>query len=423
MKKNIAIIFGGKSTEHEISILSAMQAIENLNKDRYDIIPIYITKDSKWYFSKRLSNLSSYKNFSTKGLTEVTILPNDTYLYAKKFGRYKKLKNIDCAFIIMHGMNGEDGTIQGLMELANIPYTSCGVLASSVGINKLAQKIYFQGLDIPIIPYISISKSQFESNKRIIDIDKSFFPVVVKPNCLGSSIGISFCKNKTQLKVAIKNAFNFDDIVVIEKAVKKLKEINISAIGDCEDVMLSETEQPLHNHEILTFQDKYLGGNKSGKVGAKITSNLEKVEKNVSKSEKNLNITLKNDKLAKDMSKVCMTANMCKQGTKSVGMQNISRIIPAQIDDCVKELVEKYTKKIFKFLECKGVIRIDFMYDEKLKKLYVNEINTIPGSLAFYLWEYKGLTFETELDKMIDIALKNNERKNLLTTTFEQKVI
>ena len=256
MKKNIAIIFGGKSTEHEISILSAMQAMENMDREKYNLLPIYITKDGKWYYGEKLNKLSTYKNFNTKGLKEVAILPYDTNLYAKKLSGYKPMESIDCAFIIMHGMNGEDGSLQGLMELANIPYSSCGILASSIGMSKLAQKIFFTGLEIPVVPYFSITKNQFEKMGEKVDIDKTLFPVIVKPNRLGSSIGISFCKNKTTLKKALNLAFKFDDTVVVEKAIKRLKEVNISALGDSEKILLSETEQPQSNHEILTFQDK-----------------------------------------------------------------------------------------------------------------------------------------------------------------------
>ncbi len=431
MKKNIAIIFGGKSTEHEISILSAMQAMENMDREKYNLLPIYITKDGKWYYGEKLNKLSTYKNFNTKGLKEVAILPYDTNLYAKKLSGYKPMESIDCAFIIMHGMNGEDGSLQGLMELANIPYSSCGILASSIGMSKLAQKIFFTGLEIPVVPYFSITKNQFEKMGEKVDIDKTLFPVIVKPNRLGSSIGISFCKNKTTLKKALNLAFKFDDTVVVEKAIKRLKEVNISALGDSEKILLSETEQPQSNHEILTFQDKYLGGSsKNGSASKgkilcgtkqiKCDIKYEKNSKNTLNFEKN---TIKTEKIDVNNPEICINGNVNKQGTKQVGMQNLSRIIPANIDIATKTLVEKYTKIIFQYLECKGVIRIDFIIDEKTKKLYVNEINTIPGSLAFYLWEYKGLDFKNELDKMVEIAIQTNNQKNNLQTTFEQKVL
>ena len=367
MKKNIAVIFGGKSTEHDISILTALQAMEHIDREKYNVYPIYITKQGKWFCDERFLKLSTFENFCEKGLKEVAVLPNENYLFVKSFGAFKKDKKIDCALLALHGKNGEDGSIQGLMELANIPYTSSGILASSLGMNKLAQKIYFEGLDLPLVPYFSLTKDEYKKlGEKIGNIDFSF-PVVIKPNRQGSSIGICFCKDKKMLQYAIDFAFKLDDTVVIEKAVENLKEVNISAMKIDGEILLSETEQPISQNSILTFADKYIGSQgtkrKSGSVATKSCDN--KMQK-------------------------------CK-GSNQSGLQNLSRKIPADIDENQKRLIESYAFEIYEKMECGGVIRIDFIIDELTQSIYVNEVNTIPGSFAYYLWTKKGISFGQEL--------------------------
>ena len=395
--KNLIVIFGGKSTEHDISILSSMQVLENLDKSKYNIVPVYISKTGEWYMGEKLKNLETFKNFNEKGLKKVAILSTSDHIFVKTIVGYKKLFKVDCAFLVLHGMNGEDGTLQGLLELSNIPYTSCGVLASSVGMSKYMQKLVFTGLDIPVLPFCSLSKTEYTKLGKRFNLEKLAFPVVVKPDKLGSSIGISFCKNITQLKKALELAFKFDDLVVIEKAVTNMKEINISVLGDAENVFLSETEQPQTSHQILSFVDKYLSGGKNQKGG--------KLGKNQNFGIKNADFNQKNSKNSKK------------------GMASLSRIIPADIDDSTLSKVQSIAKSIFTNLECKGVIRIDFIFDNDSQTLYVNEVNTIPGSLAFYLWESKGKSFKTELDEIIEIAIKTHKDKQNKVIAFESNVI
>lgn len=390
MKKNLAVIFGGKSTEHDISILSAMQVIENLDKQKYNILPIYIAKSGVWYFGEKLKKIDGFRNFNTKGLKQVAILPCSDYLFIKKMFGLKKHIKLDCVMPIMHGMNGEDGSLQGLLELANLPYTSCGILASSIGMSKLAQKQFFEATDIPVVPYSSLTKTEFEKLKHKVVLDKSKFPVVVKPNRLGSSIGITLCKSNRQLNKALELGFKFDDLCVIEKAVKSLKEINLSVMGYKDDITFSATEEPIKSHGILSFADKYCSNKKGGKLKLSPQGLINK--------PKNL-------------------------GAKQNGMQNLDRIVPAKLDSETKKLLYDYAKTIFTNFECKGVIRIDYIFDKKTKKLYVNEVNTIPGSLGYYLWEYSGISFSEELDKIIEIALKDFNDKNAKTFSFDSSVL
>lgn len=390
MKKNLAVIFGGKSTEHDISILSAMQVIENLDKQKYEILPIYITKTNEWFYGEKLLHIDSFRNFNKKKLKKVVILPCSDYLFVKGVFGFEKFKKIDCVMPIMHGMNGEDGSLQGLLELSNIPYTSCGIMASSIGMSKLAQKQFFEAIDVPVIPYIKVTKMEFEKLKHKTHMDKDKFPMVVKPNRLGSSIGITLCKNNKQLSKALELGFKFDDICVVEKAIKNLKEINLSVMGYKEDIDFSVTEEPIKSHGILSFSDKYCANKKGGK--------LKLSPQGVGQVHKKL-------------------------GTKQNGMQNLDRIVPAKIDGVTQKLLYDYAKSIFENMECKGVIRIDYIFDKKTKKLCVNEVNTIPGSLGYYLWEYKGISFKQELDKMVEIAYKEHKDKNAKTFVFDSNVL
>lgn len=390
MKTTLAVIFGGKSTEHDISILSAMQVVENLDKSKYEILPIYITKTGEWLYGEKLKDINTFKNFSKKGLKKVFILPCSDYLFESKLFGIRKFKKIDCVMPILHGMNGEDGSVQGLLELANIPYTCCGIMASSIGMSKLAQKQFFEAISIPVVPYFKVTKQEFDKLKQKTHIDKNNFPVVVKPNRLGSSIGITLCKNNKQLSKALQLGFKFDDICLVEKAIKQIKEINLSVLGYKDDIDFSVTEEPIKSHGILSFTDKYC----SNKKGCKLKLSPQKIGKTEKKLESN-----------------------------KKGMQNLDRIVPAKIDNVTKKFLYDYAKIIFEEMECKGVIRIDFIYDKKTKKLYVNEVNTIPGSLAYYLWEYKGISFSEQLDKLVEIAYKDYKEKNSKTFVFVGNVL
>lgn len=384
MKKNIVVIFGGKSTEHDISILTACQVIKALNEQKYNIVPVYINNKGKWFCGDILKEVSFYQNFNKKKVKEVAILPHDNFLYKKSFKKFKKYLKIDCAIICCHGKNGEDGTVQGLLQLAGVPYTSSGVLGSSVGLDKMAMKQMFVANKIPVCEFVSISKKQFALGGLDAVLKQISLPVIVKPNTLGSSIGISVAKTDEELQTALDLAFLFDEYVVIEKLVQDLKEVNISVLGYGENCVCSVTEQPNNNDEFLTFKDKYMSGAKQNT----------------------------GDKLSKN-----------QNGTKLNGMQNLSRLVPADISEKDTKKIEKLAQQVFALLKCKGVVRIDFMIDNQTGKIYVNEINTIPGSFAFYLWEKSGVKFDILLDKLIEIAQNEFLNQNLLTTTFNTSVL
>lgn len=408
MKKNIVIIFGSKSTEHDISILSALQMYNAIDKQKYNVDLIYVSHDCKWYTGKKLQDLSAYKKFDAKGLKEVCILPSSQYLYIKRFSAFRRHKKIDCAVLSLHGKNGEDGTIQGLLELSQIPYTSSGVLGSSVGLDKSIMKQIFLQHKIPIASYIEISKSDFESkNFDMEKITKKIkLPVVVKPNSLGSSIGISVCKNLEELLEGIKLAFLFDEKVLIEKMVENLKEVNISVLGDGKNCIVSIAEEVQNKGEFLTFEKKYLSNDISCKSSQNSKTNVN------NKKELILNNDLDN-------------ANNKNNNSASVknGMQNLDRTIPANITKTQQKQIENLAKKIFVATNSRGVVRIDFMIDTKTQKVYANEINTIPGSFAFYLWEKCGITFDKLADRLIEIAISSKQNKEKFVSNFNSLVL
>lgn len=364
--KKVAVIFGGKTVEHEVSVITGMQIIENMDKNKYEIIPIYIDKNGKWLTGSSLMKFENFRDNNFTDLNEIILSPNHgnnkIYIKPEDVSIFKKkiLGEIDIAFPAIHGMNGEDGTIQGVFELMNIPYVGAGVLASSVGMDKILMKDVYKANGLPIVDYFWFyrSKWQEDSEQIIDDIENNIsYPMFVKPSNLGSSIGISKANNEEELIGAIEIAINYDRKILIEKAVEKGREINCAVMGYEENLVTSLCEEPLGWEEILTFEDKY------------VKSNM--------KSSKN-------------------------EGER--------RIIPADIEENIIEEIEELAKKAFKVIDSRGVSRIDFLIDEN-KKVYINEINTLPGSMAFYLWEGKGYPFIKLIDELINIALKTYEEK------------
>lgn len=392
MKTVIGIFFGGKSVEHEVSIISAMQVIENLNKERYDVVPVYISKDNRFYTSELLTRVEEFRD-----LDEVKRLSNEVYftqdegkmvLNAKK-GIFKKvLAKLDVVFPVVHGLNVEDGTLEGLLEMYNVPYVGCDVCSSAVGMNKIVFKKVLEASKLPVVEYETLNVSEFEE-----DMDKAFekitrtlsLPVIVKPSNLGSSVGIEVIKKKEEFKEKMQNVFEFCDSVLVERCVTNLREINCSVLGNFVEQDVSVLEEPIKNDEILSYKDKYMGnGSKGGKLGTK------------------------SSKLG---------------GTKGSGMASLSRKIPADLTKAQEEEVYKLAKSTFKILNCEGISRIDFILDGDNNKIYVNEINTIPGSLSYYLWQPKGIEFDELLDRAIRYAIKRKEKRDKITYSTNVNIL
>jgi D-ala D-ala ligase N-terminal domain protein len=390
MKIKVGVIFGGESAEHEVSIISAIQAINKMNAEKYDIIPIYITKDRQWYTGAMLKDIDSYQDLSLikKYATNVVLVEkNNRFILQKKKGLFKReVAEIDIAFPIVHGTNVEDGILQGYLQTIGIPFVGPNTYAGVVGQDKVFMKDIFEKEDLPLSKYVWFYDSEYKTDKDEVlkKISKLKYPLIVKPATTGSSIGISYAEDEAKLCEAIDDAINYDTKILVEEVVENLKEVNISVLGNYEHQKLSVIEEVNGHNKFLTYEDKYIGGGKTkAKFGVK-------------------------------------SVPSCK-GSK--GMLSASRKIPADLSDKLKEEVETVARKAFKALGSSGCCRIDFLIDSKKNKVYVNEINSIPGSLAFYLWEPLGKDYTELLDDMINIGIKDYKKRSSKTYTFDTNIL
>lgn len=406
MRLNIAVVFGGKSTEHEVSVISALQAIENIDKEKYNIIAIYMDKKGDFYFSKDnlLIDSKNYKNVNTllSRCSNVYFVKDKNHTYvrevnAKIFGS-KLNQLIDVAFPIVHGTNVEDGNLQGYFHTLNLPIVGPDTLSAALSMDKFVMKEYCKAIGVPVIDALRFDRRDFKNVDEIVKRVKAEigFPVIVKPINLGSSIGIKKAKDETGLKEAFELAFSFSDIILVEKAITNLREINCAVLGDKFESECSALEEPFGNDEILSFADKYMSGGK-GTKGSKVVGAGSKVN-------------YEGDKLSGST------------GTKG-GMASLSRKVPADIDEKKAEEIRKYAKMIFKYLGCSGVSRIDFIIDKDTDKVYANEINSIPGSLSFYLFKPLGMEYKSLLDRLISIAIENYKNEERLSFSFDNNLL
>lgn len=382
MRIKLGVIFGGETVEHEISIITAVQAMEHMNKEKYDIIPIYISKDRIWYTGEMLKDIEIYRDFNElKKYAKQVVLTKtkEGFFLQKTNGLFRKdVTQIDVAFPIVHGNNAEDGTLQGYLDSVGIPYVGSRVLGSALGQDKVVMKQVFESAGLPIVDYVWFYDSEYEMDKDgiIAKVKKLGYPVIVKPATLGSSVGITFVKDEKDLDKAITEAINYDVKIIVEAAVQNLVEVNCSVFGNYSNQETSVIEEVTTDEEFLTYADKYTGGSK-GKL---------------------------------------------KSGS-SKGMASASRIIPARISDKLQKEVEETSKKAFRLLNLSGVCRIDYLIDKKANKLYINEPNTIPGSLSFYLWEPTGKKYQDLLDDMITLAIKDYKNRSRKTYSFDTNVL
>ena len=383
MKINLAVLFGGRSVEHEVSVISAVQAMASLNKDKYNIIPVYMTKKSEFWTGEKLMDINAYKDIPAllKECTECVFVRSEGKVQLlrqkmKKFGS-NVLSDIDIAFPIVHGTNVEDGALQGYLQTLDLPYVGCDVLASAIGMDKYTMKIMLKDAGFPVLDGIRISSYDLDKLESFADqVEQRFgYPVIVKPVNLGSSVGISKAGDRASFISSAEDAFQFADRILIEPCVVQLKEINCSVLGDSESAEASVCEEPVQasDDDILSFEQKYVGG--GGKSGG------------------------------------------------SKGMATLKRKIPAEITAEQDEFIRKTAVEAFRYLNCNGVARIDFMIDMATDKIYINEFNTIPGSLAFYLWEPKGVKYTALLDRMIELALKRHRQAEKINYSFDTNLL
>lgn len=375
---HIGVLFGSRSVEHEVSIITALQAINTLKaSEQYKIVPIYISKQGDYYTGDYLLDLEHYKDLNTvmEKAQKVHITRQDgrgclIKSPVKMFGK-NVVEYFDVAFPIVHGSFGEDGTLQGLFEQLQIPFVGCSVLSAALTMDKITAKMVLMASGVPVVDFLWFhSEEWFAKDEALIaDCEKKFgYPVIVKPADIGSSVGVSVARNKDEFIDAVNLVRQFSERVLIEKYVQNLKEINISVLGDCEGHKLSVCEEPISANAFLTYADKYAGGGKGS-----------------------------------------------KSGEQAGGMSTAKREIPAKISSDLKKTIEQRASVAFRALDCSGVSRIDFIIDQDDNTVYVNEFNTIPGSLAFYLWEASGKPFSDLIEELIQLALRRKRRRDKLT--------
>lgn len=395
MKTNVAVFFGGRSVEHEVAVISAVQAMNFMDTEKYNIIPVYITKNGEMYHNENMKNIDEFRNIPAlleKSQNVTMVKQGDKFnIVELKKGLFKKvISSVDIAFPVVHGTNCEDGSVVGWFELLGIPYASCDVLSAAVGMDKAVCKYVLQKAGVPVLDCVQFYAKEYVAKKEGIlkEIEDKFgYPVIVKPANLGSSVGISKADDKDELISSVKDAMNYASKIIVEPAVTELRELNCSVVGDTDDCETSVIEEPVMTGKILSYDDKYKGGEKSAKGSKGVKGGETAV------------------------------------GSKSSGMASLSRKIPADITDKIKKDVETYAEKTFKALGCNGVVRIDFLYDTAKDKVYVNEINTIPGSLSFYLWEPKGVKYKTLLDRIIELGFKRARTKENLKFSFDTNIL
>lgn len=385
MKIKIGVIFGGESVEHEISIITAIQAMNSLDQDKYEIIPIYISKDRIWYTGKMLMELDVYKDFNElkRYANKVTLVKEEDgfYLIKTKGIFHRRVNELDIVLPIVHGKGVEDGSLAGFLETIGIPYVGPSMLGAALGQDKVVMKQVMEANNIPVPKYTWFYDTEYLNDNKIIleNIKKLGYPVIVKPANLGSSIGITVVKEEKDIVNAIEEAITYDNKIVVEKVIDNLLEVNCSVTGNYEYQEASVIDEIIPKHDFLTFNDKYIGNAKKGKLKMPI------------------------------------------KGSK--GMATTDRIIPARISEKLANEITKLAKETFLALNLKGIARIDFLLDKKNELVYVNEPNTIPGSLAFYLWEAKGVSYSTLLDNAIKMAIKEYKNNAKKTTSFESNVL
>ena len=367
-KTVVGVIFGGRSVEHDVSIVTGHQVMKAFDPERYEVVPIYIDRQGKWFTGEPLNDLKNFKNeiVSLKGVQSVILSPSVQHhglIINPTAGRFEKaeMKRLDVIFPAVHGSHGEDGTLQGLFELADIAYTGCGVMASAIANDKIMSKIVLSQQGVPIVEGVSFSRAEWlEAPDNVIShiIHELKYPVFVKPATLGSSIGVARANDETLLRAHIEVAISLDQRVLIEQAVESATEINCAVLGAENDIQASVLEQPVSAAPFLTFEEKYTRG--------------------------------------------------------SEGMKSAERIIPAPLDDDLTAKIKGIAIQAFHAIEGRGTARIDFLVKPESGEVFLNEINTMPGSIAFYLWQEQGMPPRELVHKLVEIArdAQAEKRKN-----------
>jgi D-alanine-D-alanine ligase len=377
---DVGLIFGGRSVEHDISVITAFQVIRAMDRKKYNPVPIYIARNGEWFTGDDLLDFRVYGLMARKPQTKIgvpaIISPDTTHrgLILRPLSglfRLNMTRSLDVVMPLVHGTHGEDGTLQGLLELNNIPFVGCGVLASSVAMNKVATKAVLGFHNLPSVPYVSISRRAWRTNPEdfISKVEQGLeYPVVVKPVNLGSSIGVGKAGNVDELSEAIEVVAQIDQEILVEKAIEDAMDVNCGVLGN-DNPIASMCEQPVSWEEFLTFEEKYMHGNTAG------------------------------------------------------GMKGAQRIIPAPLSEDLTRQIQDLAVRSFTALKCQGIARVDFLVNEERGEVFVNELNTIPGSLSFYLWDPSGIAARELVSKLIELAIEAYEDKQQTQFTYQSDVL
>jgi D-alanine-D-alanine ligase len=380
-KLRIAVVFGSRSVEHEVSIITAIQAMDAIDPRRYEVVPVYIAKDGRWYTGEELRRVESYRNpGALVARCQPVFLrpdPGGVGLVAEERGRLgvrrTRIIDVDCYFPTVHGTLGEDGTLQGLFELADVPYVGCGVVGSAVGMDKIIMKAAFRAVGLPVVDYTWFTRERWDRDRLAVldELEAALpYPLFVKPANLGSSVGISSAANRADLAESVDVASHYDRRILVERRISAVREINCSVLGDAEQVQTSVCEEPVGWTELLSYDDKYLQGDKSGG-----------------------------------------------------SMASAKRRIPAELPEERTAEIQRLAREAFRAVDAAGVARIDFLLDEANDRLYVNEINTLPGSLSFYLWEPSGVPFPALIDRLIELGRARQRDRRRTTFSYDSRLI
>lgn len=373
----VGVFFGSRNPEHEVSIITGQLIISELKKLGYLVIPVYIDKKGRWFSSEKMQSL---KFFTDKNLDDelnkletcsIEFDARNHKLVIVNKGFLAKKIMIDLAFPAFHGMNGEDGTIQGLFELGNVPYVGCEVACSAMTMDKIITKQIYKSSEIATTPFTYFTKNDWDKNKELMieNIKKLNWPIFIKPARLGSSIGIAKVRDIGELENACEVALHYDNRIIAEESVEDLADITCAVLGN-ENPIPSLVQEAAFQGEHFSYEAKYL-----------------------------------------------------EDGGAQLGNAKNSIIIPANIDEKTTKEVQDTAVKIYKLFGCSGIARVDFLYDRKNEKVYANEINTMPGTLYHHLWKASGIEIGDLLEKLMDLAVQLHREKNEITSTFKSDIL
>ncbi len=377
--KNIGVFFGSGSVEHDISIITAQLIIGGLKGLNYSVVPVYISKAGKWMLGEELGNLKMFADPNNK------VEENSQYaeyyldmqeslgkLVFKKKGILGKTITIDLAFPAFHGTYGEDGTIQGMLEMLGVPYVGCGVPASAIAMDKALTKILMRDAGIPTTKFVYFNKHDWQTHQQAVHqkISQSLkFPLMVKPAHLGSSIGIGKAKDEQQLVQKLEVAFYYDEKVVVEEVVENLMDVTCCLMGNRE-VKPSELQESLYSMDLFSFEDKYL-----------------------------------------------------TDGGAQTGKSQRSVVIPARVSEAMTEKIKQTAIAVYKLLECSGIARVDFLINRQTQEFFANEVNPLPGTLYHHLWQASGVDLPELLNSLIKLAQEKHQQTRQANRYFESSVL